>query len=102
MSFQEQITAQAMRGTNDSANDTLQAVMERRVSRREMLRNTLAGIPSLVLTTSVLRSVAKSAAVAQFASKPVSLTFEPIPLSKQDDIVVPEGYAYQVVLRWGD
>jgi secreted PhoX family phosphatase len=102
MSFQDQITAQAMSGTNETPNDTLQAVMERRVSRREMLRNTLAGIPSLVLTTSILGSAAENSAATQFATRPAGLTFNPISLTKEDDIIVPEGYAYQVILRWGD
>jgi uncharacterized protein len=103
MSFQEQVTAQAMRGINDSPNDTLEQVLERRFSRRDMLRGALAGAPALALTTSVLSgSLASAFASDGQGNQSSGLGFNPISLTKVDDIIVPEGYAYQVLIRWGD
>ena len=101
MSFQDEVTEQAMRGINRSPNDTIQEVLARRLSRRAMLRNSLAGLPALVLTPSaIVGSV--SSAFARNGGSPGKLTFTPIGLTKQDDVIVPEGYAYQVLIGWGD
>ncbi|MGZ8919651.1 MAG: PhoX family protein [Limisphaerales bacterium] len=103
MSFQDQVTEQAMRGINDSPNDSIQEVLARRFSRREMLRNTLAGVPALVLTTSALTgNVASAFGRTLPNARPSGLGFSPISLTRQDDVVVPDGYAYQLLIGWGD
>lgn len=92
-----------MRGINDSPNDSIQEVLARRISRREMLRNSLVGAPALVLTTSaVAGSISSALANNAPANGHSALTFAPISLTKEDDIILPEGYSYQVLVRWGD
>ncbi|HET6408885.1 MAG TPA: PhoX family phosphatase [Chthoniobacteraceae bacterium] len=96
MSFQDAITEQAMRGINDAPNDTLRDVFKRRYSRREMLRGSIAAASTLVLGMKL------GTYDAGAKPKPTELAFEPISLSKEDAILLPKGYDYQVLLRWGD
>lgn len=100
MSFQNEITEQAMRGINDSPNDTLRDVFARRYSRRDILRTALAAAPTLVLGTKLLGGATASANTAATGHRP--LGFTPISLSKEDEVLLPEGYGYEVLLRWGD
>src|SRR5688572_19965570 len=100
MSFQKAITEQAMKGINDSANDTLQEVFARRFSRRDMLRKAAAIAPTLVLSTQLL-GTSEAAAEAQAPGKR-PLGFQPISLSGEDAVLLPDGYGYQVLLKWGD
>ncbi|HYE30866.1 MAG TPA: alkaline phosphatase PhoX, partial [Methylomirabilota bacterium] len=104
MSFQNEISEQAMRGVNDAPNDTLQDVLRRQYSRRQLLKNAALAAPGVILSGRLLAaSDAYAAQQAKAASgHPADLGFEPISLTKVDDVIVPEGYGYQVVLRWGD
>src|SRR5688572_5297751 len=99
MSFQKAITEQAMKGINDSANDTLQEVFARRFSRRDMLRKAAAIAPTLVLSTQLL-GTSEAAAQPQAPGKR-PLGFQPISLSGEDAVLLPGGYGYQVLLKWG-
>ena len=85
-----------MRGINDSPNETLRDIFTRRFSRRDVLRTALAAAPTLVLGTQLLASP-KAAAPGQRA-----LGFTPLSLSTADEVLLPEGYGYEVILRWGD
>jgi hypothetical protein len=103
MSFQDEIAAQAMRGLNDSPNDTLEAVLKRRFSRREVLKRGLLAAPTLVLGGKLIEGGAKAAVPpAAPGGSECALGFTPISLTKADDVVLPSGYEYQVLLRWGD
>jgi secreted PhoX family phosphatase len=102
MSFQDEINAQAMRGINDTPNDTLRDVMARRFTRRDLLRGTLAAAPTLVLGATALRSSVSDAVANLAAPGQRPLGFKPISLSKEDAVLLPEGYGYQVLIRWGD
>src|SRR6187402_773475 len=69
---------------------TFSQLLEQRLTRRDLLQSatavaTLASMPSLL-----------------HAGPASSLSFSPIPGSKEDKIVLPAGYTYDVVARWGD
>lgn len=66
--------------------------LQRRMSRRGFLRGAAAGLVALNAgPLSLLRSAV--AAPAGFA---------PVPGSKEDRLILPQGYAHTVLLRWGD
>lgn len=99
MSFQKEITEQAIRGINDSPNDSLRDVFVRRYSRREMIKQTLAAAPTLVCGAAFLIGIAPK---AEAGPGKRGLTFNPISLTSEDAVVLAEGYQHQVLIRWGD
>ena len=72
--------------------ETFEAVLRRRLTRRSFLQGALAAAPLCMLRCSVF-----PAAPARHR-----LGFQPVRLSKDDTVMVPPGYAAQVLLRWGD
>jgi len=70
-----------------SAPGSLDEVVLASLSRRDVLK---AGLASLVAVAGCGRSAE------------ASLGFTPIAPSTEDRLIVPEGHAYDVVLRWGD
>ena len=66
------------------------------LSRRGVLR---AG--ALVLGAGGV-GVAAAGPAAAAPARPGALTFQPVPPNKLDAVVVPAGYEYAVVIRWGD
>jgi secreted PhoX family phosphatase len=101
MSFQPEITEQAMRGINDSPNDTLQQVFQRRYSRRQVLRSAFAAGATVVIGKEILDgSIAEAKSTPRPSQR--AITFTPISLTKEDAVVLPNGYQYQVLSRWGD
>jgi secreted PhoX family phosphatase len=72
-------------------------VVERAISRRGFLGGVLAfGSGAAVMGTSFLKG---STAMAQGTSR---FPFEPIGIATDDTVHVPEGYSWDVLVRWGD
>ena len=72
-------------------------VVERAISRRGFLGGVLAfGSGAAVMGTSFLKG---STAMAQGASR---FAFSPIDIATDDTVHVPEGYSWDVLVRWGD
>jgi uncharacterized protein len=84
-------------GTNPSQNETFEEVLRRRLSRRSFLKGAVASAPLLLFGSALLPQ--PSPAAAEGGS---TLTFEPIPLSTADAVIVPEAYTTHVVIRWGE
>ncbi len=83
--------------SNRSANLTMYDVIEARASRRGFLVGGLAAIATgLFGTASTTRS-----ALAQTTAASGLLGFTPVPLSKDDTVVVPAGYKVQILAPWG-
>ena len=70
---------------------TFEAIVRRRMNRRVVLRGALA--TGLLWTTGRVQADAPA---------PAATTFQPVPLSDADELLVPEGYEWAPVLRWGD
>jgi secreted PhoX family phosphatase len=77
------------------------------VSRRSVLK----GMGAAALVVGAGGSLAPRAAAAATTGAPSAvldalpgseLTFQPVPPNRIDDITVPGGYRYKVVMRWGD
>ncbi|GLK55855.1 secreted PhoX family phosphatase [Methylopila capsulata] len=76
-------------------NEPFQSVLARNIERRSFLLGAAAAVPVLMTTTATFAPTEAEAA-------PRRLTFTPIAPSTADEIVVPEGYEHQVLIKWGD
>jgi uncharacterized protein len=80
--------------SNRSKNPTMYDVIEARASRRGFLVGGLAAIATGLFGT----GLSTRGALAQTTGL---LGFTPVPLSKDDTVVVPEGYKVQFFAPWG-
>ena len=87
---------------NRTDNPTFASVVQSAVSRRTVLKG--AGMSALVVAAGPALT-----AVACERSRPGGggaadgeLTFRPVAQNVLDEVVVPAGYSYTVVMRWGD
>ena len=89
---------------NRNGNEPFQAILDRRISRRGLMKAAAAGAPLIALSTSPLGSRifggAPLAGVAEAASG--TLGIESIPHDLDDAINVAPGYTSDVLIRWGD
>ena len=83
--------------SNTSANPTFYDVVDSRTSRRGFLIGGLAALATGLYGV----QLSGKAALAQSAATSGLLGFKPVPISKEDRIVVPEGYKTQVLAPWG-
>ena len=89
-------------GSNTSNNPTLQEIVEARLSRRGFLGGGLAAAAAFSLSgvSALLKAVPAEAAKAK--SNGPLLGFTGIAPSEADDIILPPGYSYKVLIAWGD
>jgi uncharacterized protein len=80
---------------NCSGNEPFTGVVARVMSRRKVLTGGLA--VAVVLSSAGMAGCARSQPRAEG-----SLTFPPIEPNVDDDVVVPDGYGWDVFIRWGD
>lgn len=98
----------SMEDSNRSSNPSIHELSD--PARRTLLQGglgaTLGGLlgPLAVqaAATSPAAAPSASAAVAGSDSAPPLLGFKPVPVSRADAVVVPEGYSAQVLLPWGE
>jgi len=83
-------------------NERFGDVLARNIARRSFLLGAAATVP--VLMTTKLPGLGGEASAQDVAAqaKADGLTFKPIAPSTEDRVIVPEGYASDVVVRWGD
>jgi secreted PhoX family phosphatase len=81
------------RAVNPSANPTFAAVLEARLSRRDLLRVAAAGLAA---------ASAGALGAAAPASAQGAAGFTPLTMTPDDRLAVPPGYTAQVLVRWGD
>jgi secreted PhoX family phosphatase len=77
------------------ATDTFEEVLSRRLGRRSFLKGALLTAPLVIVGPAALRRQLAEA-------NGDSLSFRPISLDNQDQVVVAEGYEAKVLIRWGD
>jgi len=81
--------------------ETFGTIMARRVNRRGLLRGTAAA-SALIVTGPRLMPHQASAQATPEAATATTLSFEPIALDEQDEILVATGHRVTPFLRWGD
>ncbi|MDE2746001.1 MAG: PhoX family phosphatase [Chloroflexota bacterium] len=89
---------------NRSGNEPFAAVLNRRISRRSLVRAAIAGAPLLALSTSPLESQIFGSAplTSQADAASSSVGLQSIPHDNDDAINIADGYRTNVVIRWGD
>ena len=87
---------------NRTDNPTFASVVRSAVSRRNVLK--AAGVSALVVAAGpALPAAAHDRPRSGGSGRPdAPLTFQPVAQNQQDELVVPAGYSYSVVMRWGD
>ena len=92
---------------NTSANTYFEDVVNESLARRTVLKGALsalvvAGLPGLVDASPAAAAPAKGAGRA--TNSGTGLTFQPIPPTDRtvDDVRVPRGYAWDLLIGWGD
>ena len=76
---------------NFSANVTFDSILAARLSRRALLKGSLAAAAALYVGTD-----------ATAATRTLKLNFKPVAKSRADILTVPAGYSWSVLLRTGD
>jgi len=71
-------------------------LLQQRLTRRTFLEASAAIAPIVVGAGALLR------AGSAYADAPRPLGFKPIAASKADQLILPPGYTYDIVARWGD
>lgn len=77
-------------------------LLAQRLTRRQLLESGAALVPLAIGGSALLGSHAASARDANLARSPSSLGFKPIPGSTADAVLLPPGYTYDVLVRWGE
>ena len=84
---------------NTSANETFAQVVDRVISRRTVLSGVLATGAALVISSAVARP---AKAVVPSTTWMIGADFAPVAPNRVDDVVIPDGYDLDLVIRWGD
>jgi uncharacterized protein len=85
---------------NRTDNPTFESAVTASLSRRNLLK--VAGTGALVVAAAPLFPARAAATPGAAAGTDGALTFSPVGQNLLDELVVPSGYGYAVVLRWGD
>ena len=76
---------------NLSSNPTFDSILTARLSRRALLKGSLATAAALYV-----------GADATAATRRLKLNFKPVAKSRADSLTIPAGYSWSVLLRTGD
>ncbi|MEE4174894.1 MAG: PhoX family phosphatase, partial [Xanthomonadales bacterium] len=93
--------------SNHSDNTHFAEILERRLSRRELIGGTFTMAVAGMLGTGAVQAAGRGAAPASAgqsapaASLSPALGFDPIPVTRADSTTLPEGYRAQVLCPWG-
>jgi uncharacterized protein len=85
------------RGSNDSGNPHIADLIEARLSRRNVLGGTLAAAAAGFVGRDLLAPASADAR----ATRNCKLGFTEVPVSSEDELVVPSGYTWDVLIPWG-
>jgi hypothetical protein len=89
-------------GSNPTDNPALGDLIAARVSRRSLLGGSLAAAAVGFLGGDLAGARPAAAGMPDRVGPPASLLgFAEVPVSSADSFVVPEGYAFQVLIPWG-
>ncbi len=87
--------------SNHSNNPTFAAILEKRLSRRDVLRGSLSVAVVGIFGASLVGCNSSSSDDPAPSQKSL-LGFSAIPVSEADDVRLPPGYSYQVLVPWGE
>jgi secreted PhoX family phosphatase len=85
---------------NRSGNQDFATVAARALARRSVLKGAAAASSTLALSGLFAESAAAAGSTPSFGAG--TLDFTPVPPNTRDNVTVPKGHDYDVVVRWGD
>jgi uncharacterized protein len=86
-------------------NNNWQELIQEKISRRGFIRGLSifgAGVATRTALPAGVLAAASPALVAAAKAQTSAVPFTPIEPGTEDDVVLPEGYSYQVVIKRGD
>ncbi len=86
----------------DTGARTFSSILDERISRRSFLKSAAWVVPVSTLPAWVPLTGCATTGAPTEPPLDDALTFQPIRGSQDDRVVLPSGYRYDVVLRWGD
>ncbi len=84
---------------NTSGNETFAEVVDRMLTRRTVLSGALASGAALVIGSALARP---AAALAPTTPGVIGGDFTAVAPNRLDDVVIPDGFNLDLVIRWGD
>ncbi|MEU0722828.1 PhoX family phosphatase [Streptomyces sp. NPDC006140] len=87
---------------NRSLNPYFGDIVQRALSRRGVLKGSAAVVALAAGGTALVATPATAAPATAGGRPPRGLDFEPVAPNTADAVTIPDGYAQQVVIRWGD
>ena len=91
--------------SNDSANPSFEAVLQRRYSRRGVMGSTLGAAVAGMFAASPVAALARESQEARGTNRALvlgpKLGFEAIPVTRSDTATLPMGYKAQTLAPWG-
>ncbi|HET7735684.1 MAG TPA: PhoX family phosphatase [Nocardioidaceae bacterium] len=87
---------------NTSANEEIGDLVERALARRAVLKGGAVGAGALVLGGLVTPHNAAATQVRSIRNNVATASFVPVSPNVRDNVIVPEGYVYDVIAKWGD
>lgn len=92
----------AERSLEDCKGEYFREVVDKNMKRRAFLRGVAGAGAALTVTPALLTPETAEARHGGRRDPGSRLTFETVPPGNNPDIVVPNGYDYNVIIRWGD
>ncbi len=87
---------------NVSVNVAFSQLLEKRISRRSLLKGAASLSTAWFAGFFPLLDVRAKQSLPVFQKKITTLNFSSVPFSNEDQITLPEGYLMQVLYAWGD
>ena len=84
---------------NTSGNETFAQVVDRVLARRTVLAGALAAGAALVIDNALARP---AVGLVPSTTWVIGADFAPVAPNRVDDVVIPDGYDLDLVIRWGD
>ena len=84
------------RDGSKSTSPTLAEMVDRRLARRSVLAGAAASVPVMVFGAALAQAPSAAGYIGE------SIGFTPIALSDEDTVLVPPGYSWKTLIRWGD
>jgi secreted PhoX family phosphatase len=102
VAYNQTISVPQKPDTKVQSSKSLSQMIEEAIDRRSFLHVTWATACGAVLLPSMLPHQSASAASAEAERNLELFSFQGVPTSQRDTVVVPEGYIAEVLYRWGD
>ncbi|MDQ3324736.1 MAG: PhoX family phosphatase [Actinomycetota bacterium] len=87
---------------NTSGNEHFHDLLARTIARRSVLGGAVTGSAAIVIGGLTSPAAATGTGSAPTRSQVDDLTFDPVAPNTRDNVVVPVGYDYDIVIGWGD